>query len=74
MTETWSQMRRRHSDERNAAIIAALEQCGGNESAAARLLEMDRANLHRLVSTQQLVVKPPKQPKQRREDWHNVKR
>lgn len=73
MTETWAKMRRRHSDERNALIIAALDQCGGNESAAARLLEMDRANLHRLVATQQLVIKPPKQPKEKREEWHIVK-
>jgi hypothetical protein len=40
---------------------------GGNKAEAARMLKMARGSLDRMVREYGLV------PKQRREDWHNVK-
>jgi len=70
MTETWPQIKRRQQDERIAAVEAAVVQCGGNMSAAARLLKMNKSSLELMVRNYDL---KPKQPKQRREDWHVVK-
>ena len=71
MTETWPQIKRRQQDERITAVQFAVHECGGNMSAAARLLKMSKSSLELMVRNYDL---KPKQPKERREDWHNVKR
>jgi transcriptional regulator with GAF, ATPase, and Fis domain len=71
MTETWPEIKRRQQDERIAAVEAAVVESGGNMAKAARSLKMNRASLEFMVRTYDL--KPPKQPKEKREEWHNVR-
>ena len=67
MTESWPQIKRRQQGERCAAVTDAIAACGGNQTEAARMLKMARGSLDRMVREYGLV------PKQRREDWHDVK-
>ena len=77
MTETWPQMQRRHIAERNAAIIAAHEETDGNQTQAARLLGMERANIQRIIREHGLDVLQPRFKRadelEAREEWHVVK-
>jgi len=47
--ETWLDLKRRHKAEIIAAVETALAKSGGNQSEAARLLEMDRPAMLRLM-------------------------
>ena len=67
MTESWPQIKRRQQEERCAAVTDAIAACGGNQTEAARMLKMARGSLDRMVREYGLM------PKQRREDWHDVK-
>lgn len=48
-TETWLDMKRRHKREIIAAVDTALSECDGNQTYAARLLDMDRGAMCRLM-------------------------
>ena len=67
MTESWPQIKRRQQGERITAVQLAVHECGGNKAEAARMLKMARGSLDRMVREYGLM------PKQRREDWHDVK-
>lgn len=57
--ETWPQLRRRQIEERIAMVTQAVQNHGGNRSAAARSLNMDRRALLRVIERYALDVPPP---------------
>jgi DNA-binding NtrC family response regulator len=77
MTETWPEMRRRHYDERNALIVAAIEATDGNQTQAARIIGMNRITMQNTIREQGLTVLAPRFKRDAdlpgREEWHNVR-
>ena len=59
MTETWPEIKRRQQDERCAAVTDAIAACGGNQAEAAKLLQMARGSLDRMVREYGLVAPKP---------------
>lgn len=56
--ETWSDLQRRHSEERRCLIAAAIEAAEGNRTKAARMLGMDRGAMLRTIRDQEIEVRP----------------
>jgi len=54
--ELWPEIQRRHLDETNALIAAAIRETGGNISATARLLQVQRKTILRRVDDHGLNV------------------
>jgi DNA-binding NtrC family response regulator len=77
MTETWPEMRRRHYDERNALIVAAIEATDGNQTQAARIIGMNRITMQNTIREQGLTVLAPRFKRDAdlpgREEGHNVR-
>jgi DNA-binding NtrC family response regulator len=59
MTETWPEIKRRQQEERCAAVTDAIAACGGNQAEAAKLLQMARGSLDRMVREYGLVAPKP---------------
>ena len=50
MRETWQQMQLRHQEERDALIVQALKEAGGNSHEAARQLGMNLSHMRKRVA------------------------
>lgn len=50
LKETWRQIQLRHQEERDALIVQALKEAGGNSHEAARRLDMNLSYMRKRVA------------------------
>lgn len=64
--ETWPEMQRRHTAEKLALVTAAVRYTGGNQTAAAELIDMPGMTVNRLIHECDLDVPLPKNSRKRK--------